>query len=144
MKRLITYTALALCATLTLAVASPETDQAQAREKAAWEAYKGKKEAEFRKMISDNYHGAYSDGIYDLAREMKSLQEMQLKSYALSDLKVVTTDADTQIVTYKVTMQYSAGGKDGGGNYNAGSVWQKQQAGDWKVIFHTNVKEEKP
>ncbi|MBA2622161.1 MAG: nuclear transport factor 2 family protein [Betaproteobacteria bacterium] len=143
MNKLISYTLIALFATLALAIAAPENDQAMTREKAAWQTYKEKKEADFRKMIADNYRGVYADAICNVAEEMKAMQQIDIKSFALSDLNVISTDPDTQIVTYKVNFQYSMGGKDDGGDHNACSVWQKQNA-DWKVIFHTNVKVEKP
>ena len=143
MNKLISYSLIALFATLALAVASPENDQGMLREKAAWQAYKDKKEAEFRQLAAENYRSVYADAIGNLSDEMKAMQQMNLKSFALSDLTMVSTDPDTQIVTYKVTYQYSADGKDGGGDYNSCSIWQAQK-GEWKVIFHTNIKVEKP
>jgi hypothetical protein len=143
MKKLISYTLTTLFATLALAIAAPENDQAMAREKTAWQLYKDKKEANFRELMSENYRGVYGDAFYSAAEELKAMQQMTLKTFALSDLNMITTNPDTQVVTYKVNFQYSMGGKDGGGDYNAASVWQKQNE-EWKIILHTNIKVEKP
>lgn len=142
MQKLITYITVALCATAALAVAA-EKEDAIAREKAAWQAFKDKKTDDFRKIFATSYRGVYSDAIGKAEDEMKSMQEMTVKSFSLSDFDVVSVNPSTILVTYKVNMQFTEGGKEESGTYNCGSVWQKE-GNDWRAIMHTNVKEEKP
>ncbi|MDQ3120091.1 MAG: nuclear transport factor 2 family protein [Verrucomicrobiota bacterium] len=143
MNKLISYTVIALFATAALAVAATEKEDAIAREKAAWQAFKDKNADEFRKIFATSYRGIYSDGIGKAEDETKSMQEMTVKSFSLSDFDVVSVNPSTVLVTYKVNMQSTEAGKEESGTYNCASVWQKE-GNDWRVIVHTNVKEEKP
>jgi len=143
MNTLISYVLVVFFATVALATAASENDSIMLREQTAWEAYKDKREASFRVLAAENYRGIYSDGIVTLGDEMKTMQQMTLKSFTLSDFNLVSPDPDTQIVTYKVNFQFSMGGKDGGGDYNTCSVWQKMDE-QWMVVLHTNIKVEKP
>jgi hypothetical protein len=143
MNKLISYTLVVFFATLGFAVAAAENDPVMLREQTAWQAYKDKKEADFRALAAENYRGIYPEGIMTLGDEMKSMQQMTLKSFTLSDLKLVSPNPDTQVVTYKVNFQFSMGGKDGGGDYNTCSIWQKMNE-QWKVVLHTNIPVEKP
>ena len=143
MKTTIMFITAVLLVTARISMAASEKDQVIDREEAAWQAYKDKKAEEFRKMIADNYRGVYSDEVYTVDGEMSALREADIKSFSLSRLDVVSIDADTVMVTYLATMQATQGGKDVSGTYNAASVWQKQ-GGSWKVVLHTNVRQEKP
>ncbi len=69
------------------------------------------------------------------------MQEWDMKSFTISDYKVTAAGVDTAVTTYTVKIDGTIGGKDGSGTYNAGSVW-KQEGGDWKAIFHTNILQE--
>ena len=143
MNKLISCTLLVFFTTLALATAGPETEQVMTREKTAWQAYKDKKEADFRELAAESYRGIYADGVVTLGDEMKGMQQTTLKSFTISDLNMVATNADTQIVTYKVNVQSTMAGKDESGDYNVASVWQKMNE-EWKVILHTNIKVAKP
>ena len=142
MKKLINYTGILLFATAALAIAAPEKEKIIAREKATWQAYKDKKADEFRKMVADDYRAVYTDGNYTVDKEMKSLHDMDLKSFSLSDFDIVATDPDTVMVVYKATIQATSGGKDVSGTYNTASVWQKHKD-TWHVMLHTSVAEQK-
>src|SRR6476659_3663918 len=102
MNKLISYVLVVFFATVALATAASENDSIMLREQTAWEAYKDKREASFRVLAAENYRGIYSDGIVTLGDEMKTMQQMTLKSFTLSDFNLVSPNADTQVVTYKV------------------------------------------
>ena len=131
----------ALFATIAVSIAAPDKDATMAREKAAWQAFKDKKADDFKKLLSPDFRGVYSDGIHTLQQEMDSMQKWDMKSFSFSDFNLVIPDADTAVVTYKVTIEGTSEGKDASGTYNAGSVW-KMKKGQWHAIFHTNTKEE--
>lgn len=143
MKKYITYTMTALFATIAVSIAAPDKDAMMAKEKAAWQAFKDKKSDDFKKLLSADFVGVYSDGIQTLQKELDGMQKWDMKSFSLSDFNLVMPDADTAIMTYKVTIEGMSEGKDGSGTYNAGSVWRKDK-GEWRAVFHTNTKEEKP
>jgi len=143
MKKYITYAMTAFFAMIAVSIAAPDKDAMMAKEKAAWQAFKDKKSDEFKKLLSSDFMGVYSDGIQTLQKELDAMQKWDMKSFSLSDFDLVTPDADTAVVTYKVTVEGTSEGKDASGSYYAGSVWHMKN-GEWRAVFHTNAKVEKP
>jgi hypothetical protein len=141
MKKYITYTMAAFFATIAVSIAAPDKAAIEAKEKAAWQAFKDKKSDEFNKLLSPNFMGVYSDGIQTKQQEIDSMKKWEMKSFDLSDFNLVMTDKDTAVVTYHVKVEGTADGKDASGTYNAGSIWQMKN-GEWHPIFHTNMKQE--
>ena len=139
MKRYLSCTLALLVATTSFAVASPESDALETKEKAAWQAYKDKKADDFKKLVAPQGVSVYSDGIYDLQKEVDGMAKVDMKSFTLSDFKVTMVDANTATVTYKAKIEAKMGADDESGDYNVGSVWIKQN-GEWRNVFHTNVK----
>src|SRR5205085_4117957 len=114
----------------------------EAKEKAAWQAFKDKNADDFKKVVAADFMGVYTEGASTFQGEVDDMKKTDLKSFSLSDYKAVAVGSDTMVTTYKVTMEgTNSSGKDMSGTYNAGSVWKKQ-GGNWKAIFHTNVKAE--
>jgi hypothetical protein len=142
MKKYITYAVTAFFATIAISIAAPDKAAMEAKEKAAWQTFKDKKADDFQKILSANFMAVYSDGAQTLQQEVDSMKKWNMKSFSLSDYKMVMTDDDTAVTTYKVKVEGTMDGKDASGNYNAGSVWQMKN-GEWRAIFHTNIKEEK-
>ncbi len=140
MKKYITYAMTALFATIAVSIAAPDKAAMEAKEEAAWQAYKDKKADDFKKVVSADFLGVYAEGVSNLKKEMDDMQKWDMKSFAISDYNVASAGADTMVSTYKVTVEGTYDGKDASGTYNAGSVWKKQK-GEWQAIFHTNVKE---
>src|SRR5215203_4793458 len=138
MKKYLAYTMTALLASAAISVAAPDEASLKAKENAAWQAFKDKKGDDFRKVVSANMIGVYSEGIQDLQKEISSMQQWEMKSFAISDYKVTAAGDDTAVTTYTVKIDGTIAGKDASGTMNAGSVWKKE-GGEWKAIFHTNV-----
>jgi len=143
MKKYITCAMTALFATIAVSIAAPDKDAMMAREKAAWQAFKDKKTDDFKKLVSPDLVCVYPEGIQTLQKEVDTMQKWDMKSFSFSDFNLVMPDADTAVVTYKVTIEGTSEGKDASGNYNAGSVWHMKK-GEWRAVFHTNAKEERP
>ncbi len=141
MRRMITATMIAFLATIAVSIAAPNKDAMEAKEKAAWQAFKDKNAADFKKVVAADFLGVYAEGISDMKKELDDMQKWDMKSFAISDYTAVASGADTMMSTYKVTIEGTYDGKDASGTYNAGSVW-KMKKGAWQAIFHTNVKEE--
>ncbi|MGI8431108.1 MAG: nuclear transport factor 2 family protein [Chthoniobacterales bacterium] len=138
--KLLSYTMIALLATVALAGAAPSNDDMMAKENAAWQAFKDKDAAGFKKVADHDMLGVYAEGISDMAKEMADMAKWDMKSFKISDFKSHSDEKDVVVSTYTVTLEGTYDGKDAGGVYNAGSVW-KQENGKWLAIFHTNVKQ---
>ena len=133
---------MALLGTVALSTAASTEDIMQAKEKAAWQAFKDKKRGDFKKVVSANVMAVYAVGVSDMQDELAAMQKWDMKSFAISDYKVTSDGSDTIVTTYKVTIEGAYDGKDQTGTYNAASVWKKQKAkGEWQAIFHTNIKQ---
>jgi hypothetical protein len=141
MKKYISYAMTALFATIAVSIAAPDKDTMMTQEKAAWQSFKDKKSDDFKKLLSADFMAVYSDGVQTKQQEIDSMQKWDMKSFSLSDFKLVMTDADTAVVTYQVKVEGTVEGKDATGTYNAGSIWQMKN-GEWHPIFHTNIKQE--
>jgi hypothetical protein len=140
MKKYISYTTIALLATLAISSAASTEDMMMEKEKAAWQAFKDKKPDDFKKFVSANVVAVYAEGMSDMQKELADMQKWDMKSFAISDYKVTSDGPGTVVTTYKVAIEGTYDGKDQTGTYNAASVWKKQK-GEWQAIFHTNVKQ---
>jgi len=140
MKKYISYTMIALLATVAVSTAATNEDAMMAKEKAAWQAFKDKNAADFKKVVAADFLGVYAEGTSDMKKELADMQKWDMKSFAISDYKVTSHGSDTAVTTYKVAVEGTYDGKDQSGTYNAGSIW-KMKKGEWQAIFHTNVKE---
>jgi hypothetical protein len=140
MKKYFSYTVMALLGTVALSTAASTEEMVQEKEKAAWQAFKDRKPGDFKKVVSAKLVGVYAEGTSDLQKELADMQKWDMKSFAISNYKVMTDGSDTVVTTYNVTIEGTYDGKDQTGTYNAASVWKKQN-GQWQAIFHTNVKQ---
>lgn len=140
MKKYISSTIIALLATGAISTAATNDNALQEKENAAWQAFKDKKPADFKKLVAVNMVAVYAEGMSDMQKELADMQKWDMKSFAISDYKVTSYGSDTVISTYKVKVEGTYDAKDQSGTYNAASVWKKQK-GEWQAIFHTNVKE---
>jgi hypothetical protein len=144
MKRMITYTMVALFATIAVSIAAtPDKAAMEAKEKAAWQAFKDKKTDDFKQLVDKDIRCVYPDGIMHLQNELDAMQKWDMKSFTISDYDMFSDEKDVIVTTYKVTVEGTYDGQDQSGTYNAGSVW-KLENGKWLAIFHTNIKEAGP
>ena len=140
MKTYISY-AIALLAIVAVSNAAPPDKSAmEGNEKAAWQAFKDKNEAEFKKLIDKDFRGVYDAGMANMQKELDDMKKWDMKSFELSGYDMFSDEKDVVVATYTVKIEGTYDGKDMSGTYNAGSVW-KQENGKWMAIFHTNVKQ---
>jgi len=131
-----------LLATVAISNAAPPDKAAmEAKEKTAWQAFKDKNEANFKKVVDKDFRGVYADSIVNMQKELDDMKKWDMKSFEISDFDMFSDEKDVVVVTYMVKIEGTADGKDASGTYNAGTVW-KQENGTWMAIFHTNVKQE--
>ncbi|PYJ74440.1 MAG: hypothetical protein DME72_02910, partial [Verrucomicrobia bacterium] len=68
MKKLMIYTMTALFATIAVSIAAQDKDAMMAKEKAAWQAFKDKNAADFKKVVAPDFLGVYAEGISDMKK----------------------------------------------------------------------------
>jgi len=142
MKKQITYVVIALIASIGISIAAPDKAAIEAKEKAAWQAFKDKKADDFKKVVDKDIRCVYAEGVSNLEKELSDMKKWDMKSFAISDFTAFSDEKDVMVTTYTVKVEGTMDGKDASGTYNAGSVW-KQEKGEWLAIFHTNIKQEK-
>jgi hypothetical protein len=141
MKKQITYLMTALLAIVAVSnAATPDKAAMEGKEKAAWQAFRDKNEAEFKKLVDKDVRGVYDTGVANLAGELDAMKKWDMKSFAISDYDIFSDEKDVIVSTYTVKVEGTFDGKDMSGTYNAGSVWKKE-GNNWLAIFHTNIKQ---
>src|ERR1700758_403708 len=144
MKKHLTYASIAFFATIAVSIAAtPDKAAMEGKEKAAWQAFKDKNEAEFKKLIDKDVRCVYDSEISNMAKELAAMKKWDMKSFAISDYDIFSDEKDVIVATYTVKVEGTVDGKDMSGTYNAGSVWKKE-GNDWLAIFHTNIKQAAP
>ena len=144
MKKYLTCTIVALVATIAVSsAATPDKAAMEEKEKAAWQAFKDKNEAEFKKLVDKDIRCVYDTGASDMAKELDAMKKWDMKSFAISDYDIFSDEKDVIVATYTVKVEGTFDGKDVSGTYNAGSVWKKEGK-NWLAIFHTNIKQASP
>jgi hypothetical protein len=141
MKKYITYALTAFFATIAVSIAAPDKAAMEAKENAAWQAFKDKKADDFKKLVDKDFRGVYTEGISNMQKTLDDMQKWDMKSFAISDYSAFSDEPDVIVTTYTVKIEGTYDGKDHSGTFNSGSVW-KTEKGVWMAIFHTNVKQE--
>jgi hypothetical protein len=121
--------------------AGADKDAIEAKEKAAWQAFKDKKADDFKKLVDKDFRGVYAEGISTLQTELDDMQKWDMKSFSISDFTAFSDEPDVIVTTYVVKIEGTYDGKDHSGTFNCGSVWKKEKD-TWMAIFHTNAKQE--
>ena len=144
MKKQIAYLMTTFLATIAVCIAAtPDKASMEGKEKAAWQAFKDKNEAEFKKLVDKDIRCVYDTGLSNMAKELDAMKKWDMKSFAISDYDVFSDEKDVIVSTYTVKVEGTFDGKDMSGTYNAGSVWKKEGS-NWLAIFHTNIKQAAP
>jgi hypothetical protein len=140
MKKSLSYLVALLLAGVVVSFAGPDKAAVEAKEKAAWQAYKDKNADAFKKVVDKDIRCVYADGISNMAKELDDMKTWDIKSFEFSNFDMFSDEKDVIATTYTVKLDATANGKDMSGTYNAGSVW-KEENGKWLAIFHTNMKQ---
>src|SRR3954447_2004507 len=99
MKKYLSLAASLLLATIAVSIAGPNDAALEAKEKAAWQAFKDKKGDDFKKVVGANMMAVYDTGVADMTREIADMQKWDMKSFAISDYKVTMTGSDIAVAT---------------------------------------------
>ena len=141
MNKYLTLACSLFLAAVAISFAAPTNDAMMEKEKAAWQAFKDKKEDGFKKVVDKDIKCVYADGMADMPKELSDMKKWDIKSFEISDFKSFSDEKDVVVSTYLVKVDGTYDGKDMSGTYNAGSVWKKE-GDNWLAIFHTNIKQQ--
>jgi len=131
----------AFFATIAVSIAAPDKAAMEAKENAAWQAFKDKKADDFKKLVDKDFRGVYAEGIDNMQKTLDDMQKWDMKSFTISDFDSFSDEPDVIVTTYTVKIEGTYDGKDHSGTFNSGSVWKKEKS-VWMAIFHTNAKQE--
>jgi hypothetical protein len=144
MKTCMLHPIIVLFAAISVSIAAtPDKAAMEGKEKAAWQAFKDKNEAEFKKLVDKDVRAVYDSGVMNISNELDAMKKWDMKSFAISDFNMFSDEKDVIVSTYTVKVEGTFDGKDMSGTYNAGSVWKKEGS-NWLAIFHTNIKQAAP
>src|SRR5437879_12963298 len=97
MKKYITYSIVAVIATAVAAFAAPDKAAVEAKEKAAWQAFKDKKADDFKKVVDKGLRCVYAEGLSDMQKELADMQKWDMKSFAMSDFTAFSDEPDVMV-----------------------------------------------
>src|SRR5947209_6973359 len=124
MKRYLSIAVILLLASIAASIAGPDTAALEAKETAAWQAFKDKKADDFKKVVDKDMVDVSAEGIADMNKDVEDMQKWDMKSFAISNYKVFSDEKDVAVSTYTVAVQGTYNGQDASGTYNSGSVWK--------------------
>src|SRR5438477_497597 len=126
MKKSLSCVVALLLVGIAVSFAGPDKSAMEAKEKAAWQAFKDKKEDAFKKVVDKDFLGVYAEGVSDMAKEISDMGKWDMKSFEISDYKMFSDEKDVVVSTYLVKLEGTYDGKDMAGTYNCGSVWKQE------------------
>jgi hypothetical protein len=143
MKTYLCIAVSALFLSATVSIAGPDKAAVEAKENAAWQAFKDKKADAFQKLVDKDLRAVYDVGIMKMSDEVEAMNKWDMKSFTISNFDMFSDEKDVVVTSYVVKVEGTYDGHDMTGTYNAGTVW-KMEGSDWLAIFHTNIKQAAP
>lgn len=142
MKKSLSFIIAVLLVGVAVSFAGPDKAAIEAKENAAWQAFKDKNADGFQKVVDKDLRAVYAEGNMKMSDELEAMKKWDMKSFAISNFDMFSDEKDVVVTSYVVKVEGTFDGKDMTGTYNAGTVW-KMEGADWLAIFHTNIKSEK-
>ena len=124
--------------------AMPTVDDISAKEKAAWDGFKRKDEAAFKKYLLPDYFGVTWSGVSDTTQSLTGMKDTELSDVTFGDWKLTTIDKDAVLLTYTATVKATYKGKPlPDGPYYEASAYVNRN-GEWLNIYYQETLEQKP
>lgn len=124
--------------------ASPKGENAlqtlTALEKRVWEATKKKDTKTLRKLCVEEYCAILSDGTQLTRDEICDLLPIvEISSYSMSDVRLISLGSDAAILTYKAKSQTIILGEKVDEETRIASTWTRRN-GEWQNVFYQETK----
>src|SRR6476659_7784276 len=127
----------------TKTMAPPTVDDISAKEKAAWDGFKRKDEAAFKKYLLPDYFGVTNNGVSDTAQSLTGMKDTELSDVTFGDWKLTTIDKDAVLLTYTATVKATYKGKPlPDGPYYEASAYVNRN-GEWLNIYYQETLQQK-
>jgi ketosteroid isomerase-like protein len=122
------------------AASEPTNDAIVALEKSAYEAWKSKNAAFWETFLSERFVGWGMSGKLDKVSATKEYAgaDCDIRSYALSDVRVSPRGKQAALITYKATVDGTCGGQKIPANSWAAGVYLRDGS-QWKATFHAQA-----
>lgn len=105
-------------------------------EKRAWEAVKARDTKAFSEIFAADGMMADSSGLSTRADFFKTLPDLTITEYTLSDYKVMMIDKDAALITYKADVKGSYKGQAFPPNTTLTSTLWAKRGGKWMAVYH--------
>ena len=106
-----------------------------AKETALWNGFKNKDMKPFDENLGDDAIVVDSSGVMNKTSLPEGMKMCDIKSFSLSDWKLIKTTTTTELLTYKGTQEGSCGGAPVPSTVWASSLWVKRKE-VWVAVFH--------
>jgi len=110
-----------------------------ALEKAAWKNYQDRNAAAFRAHSHPSYRAVFDTGVQNLDQAIAEMPNLEIKSWALSDIKVAFPEKNTAVLTYKTELVSTFNGENTSGAYHSSAVWV-HDGHRWLGVLYADVK----
>jgi len=110
-----------------------------ALEDSLWATSRDRRAVAFGRYLAPDYRGVYADGVHDKAKELATLDEVEIKSYEFQDFVVRPLAPGLFAVTYRASVRGRYLEYDLRGDYWCSTIWQDRN-GKWQAVLHTETK----
>jgi hypothetical protein len=110
-----------------------------ALEDSVWVAARDHRAQTFASLLAPGYRGVFADGIHDKAKEILTLDTVQMDSYELKELLVRPLGPGLFALTYRASVTGTYKDYNLGGDYWCSTVWEKNGE-KWQAVLHTETK----
>ena len=121
------------------AFAQGPADALMKREQAMLQAIQKKDWTTFKQMVTPNAVNLDENGAMSVSEFLKAVadpkSDFTMSATTATDMKVIDVDANTKIVTYKLSQKGTFMGQAFPPMVHASTVWANQ-GGSWRAVFH--------
>ena len=120
----------------TKSIAPPSEADLIVKEKAAWDAFKKKDAAAFKKTLAPEYVEVIDSGVKDTAGALATMNDIEITEVTYSNWKMTPIDKDAALLTYQATLKGKFKGEDiPPGPYFEASAYVNRN-GEWLAIYY--------
>lgn len=111
------------------------------KERAMYEAVQKGDMSVFEDNLLDDFIAIYSHGISNKEEEIANLENVNMTSFELSNINVMSPTENVAIIVYEVNSSGEYMGEPFSGTFFSSSIWTMQD-GEWKALMHTETRSE--
>src|SRR5436309_995091 len=105
MNKSLRYAVVLFFAAIAVSMAGVDKAAIEAKEKTAWQTFKDKDAAGFKKVVDKDFLGVYAEGVSDMDKELSDMKKWEMKSFTIGDYKAISDEKDVIVTTYTVKIE---------------------------------------